>query len=268
MPHTKDIPSHESLDPLENSGYFRQILIQALLVPLVWTLGFILILAIGAIAFFAFKFVSIVTGFLLTAAWSIMMACVFWLRKLQCQVAGWNCLIGDRADVAPLAFTHMVWAFYRRGTPVDSCRVRRFSAAGHGQREVLEVRKRIFYGMVSCFATGDDLYIGWTYWLCLSPARWLMLWLRRFLLGARLQRHAVHASLRADGAEALRAALDRVVREGVDVAVGKLAAQGEGTVGTVVPVVDRKTGLKWKRLFPGGHDATGAPAGAAGSGAG
>jgi hypothetical protein len=250
MLYTKEIPSLESLDPLENAGYFRRILLHAVLVTLVWVLGSILILALGAIVFFAFNFVSIITGTLITAAWWIMMACVFWFRKLQRQVAGWNFLIGDKADIASLTFTHIVWAFYRRGAAVDSCRVRRFSAEGQGRREVLEVRKGIFYGVVSCFASGNDLYIGWTYWLCLSPARWLMLWLRRFLWGARLYRQAVNASLRADGAEALRAALHRVVQEGVEVAMGKIAAQGEGTIGAVVPVVDRERNLNWKRFFP------------------
>jgi hypothetical protein len=250
MLYTKDVPSLESLDPLENAGYFRRILLHAILVALVWALGSILILALGAIAFFGFNYVSIITGVLLAAAWWVVMACVFWLRKLQRQVAGCNFLIEDKADVATLTFTHVVWAFNRRGTPVNSCRVRRFSGAGQGRREVLEVQRGIFYGLVSCFASGEDLYIGWTYWLCLSPARWLMHWLRRFLWGFPLRHHAVHAGLRADGAEALRAALHIVVREGVEVAMGKLAAQGEGTIGTVVPVVDRQRGPTWKRLFP------------------
>jgi hypothetical protein len=262
LPYKKDIPSPESLDPLENAGYFRSILLHAILVTLVWVLGFILILVIGLIAFLGFNFVSFITGTLLTAAWCITMSCVFWLRKLQRQVAGWNFLIEDKADVAPLAFIHVVWAFNRRGTPADSCRVLRLSAAGRDRRELLEVRKGIFYGLVSCFASGDDLYIGWTYWLCLSPARWLMLWFRRYLWGANLHRHAVHTSLRSDGAEVLRAALHSVVREGVEVAMGKLAAQGEGTIGTVVPVVDRKSGPSWKRLFSSGHETTGSPAGA------
>jgi hypothetical protein len=250
MLYTKDIRSPESLDPLENAGYLRRLLLHAILVALVWGLGSIATFALGAIVFFGFNFISLVTGILLTAAWWIIMACVFWLRKLQRQVAGWNFLIGDKAELAPLTFTHIVWAFNRRGTPVDSCRVRRFSAPGQGQREVLEVRNGIFYSLVSCFASGDDLYIGWTYWLCLSPARWLMLWLRRFLWGTRLYDHAVDSSLRADRAEALRAALHRVVQEGVEVAMGKLAAQGEGTIGTVVPVVGRKRGPNWRRLLP------------------
>jgi anti-sigma factor RsiW len=152
--------------------------------------------------------------------------------------------------VANLTFTHVVGALNRRGTSMDSCRVRRFSDAGQGRRGVLEVQRGIFYGLVSCFASGEDFYIGWTYWLCLSPARWLMLWLRRFLWGSSLRHHAVHATLRADGAEALRAALRIVVREGVEVAMGELPAQGEETIGTLVPVVDRQRGPNWKRLFP------------------
>ena len=245
---TKDIQSLESLDPLENADYFRRILIQAVIVALVWVLGSILLLALGAILFFGFNFVSILTGSVLAAVWWIAMACVFWLRKLQCRVAAWNSLLGDRADVAPLTFSHVVWAFNRRGTPVDSCLVRRFSAAGQGRREVLEVRKGTFYGLVSCFASGEDLYIGWTYWLCLSPARWVMLWLRRFLWGGRLHYRAVHAGQQSDRAEALRAALHRVVQEGAEVATGKLAARGEGTIGTLVPVVDSKRAPSWMRL--------------------
>jgi hypothetical protein len=248
MRYTKDMRSLESLDPLENADCFRWILTHAIIVTLVWVLGSILLLALGAILFFGFHFVSIVTGSVLTVVWWIAMACVFWFRKLQCRVGAWNFLLTEKADVAPLTFNHIAWALKRRGTPVDSCRVRRFSAARRCQRDVLEVRKGIFYGMVSCFASGEDLYIGWTYWLCLSPARWLMRWLRRFLWGGRLHYHAVHAGQYSDGAEALRAALHRDVQEGLEVARGNLAAQGEGTIGTLVPVVDSKSGLRWMRL--------------------
>jgi hypothetical protein len=217
----------------------------AIISALVGALGSILLLVLGAVLYFGFHFISLVIGSALTGVWWLAMACVFWLRKLRCRIAGWNFLLSDKADVAPVTFSHVVWAFNCRGAPVDFCRVRRFSAAGQGLREVLEVRKGITYGLVSCFAAGEDLYIGWTYWLCLSPARWLMRWLRRFCWGGRLHHHAVHAGHHSDGAEALRATLHRVVQEGVEVGAGKRAAQGEGTIGTLVPVVDQKRGPSW-----------------------
>jgi len=133
--------------------------------------------------------------------------------------------------------------------------VRRFAVMGQGSRDVLEVRQGTFYGLVSCFASGNDLYIGWTFWLYLSPARWLLIWLRRLLWEIRFRGHAIYVSLQFDRAKALREALHSASREGVDVAAGQVAAQGQGTVGSLVPVVtdDSTRDPAWQWAGVGGY---------------
>jgi hypothetical protein len=112
---------------------------------------------------------------------------------------------------------------------------------GQYPRDVLEVRDGIFYGLVSCFPSGNDLYIGWTFWLCLSPARWLMLWLRHFLWWHNRHDRSIYVSLKFDRVRALREALHGAAREGVEVVAGPLGTQGEGTTtGALVPVVPQQ----------------------------
>lgn len=223
MLYEKGTPAFEDLNPVDNAGYLRRMFLHAIFVALVWTLGTTILLAIGAIFLFAFSFVSLYTGALLILTWSIVMACVFWLRKLPSQLAAWNFLADGKAGLAQQVFGHVAWAFNRRRTPVDSWSVRRLPAAGGHSHEVLEVQDGIFHGLVSCLASGNDLYIGWTLWLYLSPARWLMLWLRQFLWWHHRQDRGIYQSLRFDRVRALREALHGATQEGMDVAAGQLA---------------------------------------------
>jgi hypothetical protein len=227
----------ESLDPLGSNRYRSELIFHFFLTGFIWWLGFIVIVVAGVVLSLINRSLGTVVFVLAAVAWSIAMACAFWLHKLPGQLSEWKFAVDDKGQAAPIALDHVAWAFTRRNTPVDYCRVRRFPVMGQGSRDVLEVRQGIFYGLISCLASGNDLYIGWTFWLYLSPARWLLIHLRRFLWECRFQGHAIYVSLQFDRAKALREALHSAVREGVDVAAGQLPAQGHGTVGALVPVV-------------------------------
>ena len=101
-------------------------------------------------------------------------------------------------------------------------RIRRISQPGVPTRDYLEVKDGIFSGYVSCFAYGNDLYVGWTFWLYLSPFRWLLVWIRSLYATFTLRGSDLYATLRYDTARAMREALHAACREGIDVAAGEI----------------------------------------------
>jgi hypothetical protein len=227
----------EDFDPLHSWRYWLEMFRKALLTWLIWAVGFIPIFIVGGIlSIIASTFGAIIAG-LLVIAWCIVMACVFWLGKLPGQLSEWKFSVDDRGEAAPIVFDHIAWALHRRNAPVDSVQLRRFKVMGQGTRDELEIRQGVFYALVSCLANGSDLYIGWTFWLYMSPARFFWTALRRLLWELRFRGHAIYVNLQFDRTKAFREALHSAVREGVDVAAGQVAPQGQGTVGSLVPVV-------------------------------
>lgn len=227
----------EEFDPLRSSRYFFEMLRKAFLTWIVWAVGFIPILIVGAILSAINSGFGVVIGGLLFIVWCIVMACAFWLTKLPGQLSEWKFSVDDRGEAAPIVFDHIAWALRRREAPVDSAQLRRFKVLGQGTRDQLEIRQGIFYALVSCLANGGDLYVGWTFWIYMSPARFLWTAIRRLIWELRFRGHAIYVSLQFDRAKAFREALHSAVREGVDVAAGKQTPRGQGTIGSLVPVI-------------------------------
>ena len=227
----------EEFDPLRSSRYLFEVIRRWVLMTLVWAIGCIPIFIVGTILGVANHSFGTVIAVLLFLAWCFVMACVFWLSKLPGQLSEWKFSVDDRGQAAPIVFDHIAWALQRRKTPMDSLQLRRFKVMSQGSRDTLEIKQGIFRGFVSCFENGGDLYIGWTFWLYLSPARYLWTGFRRLLWELRNRGHAIYVSLQFDRAKALREALHSAVREGVDVAAGQVVAQGHGTIGSIVAVV-------------------------------
>jgi hypothetical protein len=227
----------EEFDPLRSWRYISEMLRKAFLVWIVWAVGWIPILIVGGILSAISPKFGLVIGGLLVIAWCIVMACAFWLPKLPGQLSEWKFSVDDRGEAAPVVFDHIAWALHRRDTPLDSAQLRRFEVMGQGTRDQLEIRQGIFYALVSCLANGGDLYIGWTFWIYMSPARFLWTAIRRLIWELRFRGHAIYVNLQFDRAKAFREALHSAVREGVDVAAGQQAPQGQGTIGSLVPVI-------------------------------
>jgi hypothetical protein len=227
----------EDFDPLQSVRFFLEVIRRAFLMWVVWAVGLIPIIIVGTILGVANHGLGVVIGVLLVLAWCFVMACAFWLAKLPGQLSEWKFSVDDKGQAAPIVFDHIAWALQRRQTPMDSLQLRRFKVMSQGSRDVLEIKQNIFYGLVSCFENGGDLYIGWTFWIYLSPARMLWTAIRRVIWELRNKGHAIYVSLQFDRARALREAMHSAVREGVDVAAGQVVAQGQGTIGSVVPVI-------------------------------
>lgn len=227
----------EEFDPLRSGRYIFEHLRKAFLTWVIWAVGCIPILIVGGILSAISPQFGLVIGGLLFIVWCIVMACAFWFTKLPGQLSEWKFSVDDKGEAAPIVFDHIAWALRRRDAPVDSAQLRRFKVMGQGTRDQLEIRQGIFYALVSCLANGGDLYIGWTFWIYMSPARLFWTGVRRLIWELRFRGHAIYVSLQFDRAKAFREALHSAVREGVDVAAGQQTPQGQGTIGSLVPVI-------------------------------
>jgi hypothetical protein len=177
------------------------------------------------------------TGILLTL-FSLALVLCFWFLKVPIQLSEWKLTVDGKAAAAPSVFNHIAWVVYGRQTPIDSLKVQEFKLPGTGTHDYLELQSGIFYGYVACFAYGHDLYIGWTFWVRISPFRYLCMFVARIWQSLVNRGSDLYTSLRYDTARAMRETIHSATREGVDVAVGRVEAQGQGIIGSAIPVVE------------------------------
>jgi hypothetical protein len=173
----------------------------------------------------------------------IVLGCLFWLLPVPALLSEWKFSVEDKGAAAAVAFEHIAWAARRRETPLDLIQVRHLKLAGGQSRDYLELRQGLFTGFISCFAYGQDLYVGWTFYLRISPLRYLLMALARIWQTLKRQGTDLYVTLRYDYARAMREAMHNVAREGVDVAAGQLRPQGQGIIGEAVKVAVSKADM-------------------------
>jgi hypothetical protein len=225
-------------DPISNVRIFLQMLRQSVLYGCVFFAGAllsaivfaILALALGPSAFIIWAICGAVTWFVL--------ACCYWLLPLPALLSEWKFSADGKAAAADTAFEHIAWVLRQRETPLDVLQVRRLKLAGQGARDYLELRQGLFTGYVGCFPYGRDLYVSWTFWVRVSPLRWLLMVIARIWQSITAKGTDIYTTLRYDSARAMREVMHSAAREGLDVAVGALVAHGQGIVGSDVTVVD------------------------------
>jgi hypothetical protein len=166
----------------------------------------------------------------------LILVVVFLFLPVWVSISEWKFMVDGQAVAAPQAFEHIAWVFQRRETPVERLRVQRLKLSGEASRDYLYAHLGIFRGYISCFAFGQDLYIGWIFWWRLSTVRWWLLSLQRMYQRATLRGSELHTIHRYDNAKAMREALHGSAREGVDAASGAVSFQGSGTIGTDIPI--------------------------------
>ena len=169
---------------------------------------------------------------------SLALTLCFWFLKIPIQLSEWKLTVDGKAAAAPIVFGHIAAVLYERRTPIAPMRAQRFRLPQTGFRDYLELHSHIFYGYVACFAYGQDLYIGWTFWSRLSPFRYVCMFIARIFQSLFGRGSDLYISLRYDSARALRETIHSATREGVDVAVGRLEALGQGIVGSAIPVTE------------------------------
>ena len=239
-----------NFDPLNNPEYQRALVGQFMAAVSAWVIGSVaLFLVFGLagiyqqISYSAGSFYGegsgtspvFVVWVLLSNVWSLGLACLFWLRKLPVQMTEWMLTVDGQAGSARPALDHMYAIIAARQTPVRSLRVIQVNRSGRGVRDYLQVDDQLFTGFVSSFGYGADLFIGWTFWLNLSPGRWLWLHFLRLVKG---NGQGIYGSLVYDEPKALREVLHSAVRQGVDMATGEVRPAGQGAIGFTVPITN------------------------------
>lgn len=217
-----------TLDPVRNPRYLMYVLRQAgafggiyLLIETVLLLCLLLDAAAGAKLGPALRLEA---GSLWLVA--LVLAILFWLIPVPALMAEWSLVMEQGAEAAHTAFEHINSAFQAEGAPVDSLRVRTASRHEEGDREDLELRRGHFSGYISCFAHGRDLYVGWTFWLHMSPLRLLMLLIGRSMQDLTSRGDGIHRSLHFESTRALMAAMHEATRAGIDAASSELGPAG------------------------------------------
>ncbi len=149
---------------------------------------------------------------------ALVLAFPFWLIPVPALLAEWSQVMEQNSEATQAAFDHINSAFHSHDTPVDSLRVRTVSRHGEGDREYLELHRGHFSGYISCFAHGRDLYIGWTFWLHMSPLRLLMMIIGRNIQDMTSRRDGIRRSLRFESIRALVASMHGASLAGIDAA--------------------------------------------------
>jgi hypothetical protein len=265
---TYTIPAEPTFDPLGSSRFLTQVLLRAALYFLTYVAAFTVI----GFLFFATNYQAItspitnsansisafsgaatatpspgVNGFgyflmVILFLLNLALTLSFWFLRVPIQLSEWKLTVDGKAAAAPMVFSHIAAVLYERGTPIAPMRVERFQLPGTGTRDYLELHSDIFYGYVACFAYGQDLYIGWTFWSKISPIRYVFMFLARLWQSLINRGSDLYIALRYDSARALRETIHSATREGVDVAVGRMEAQGQGIVGSAVLPVSEHAG--------------------------
>jgi hypothetical protein len=92
-------------------------------------------------------------------------------------------------------------------------------------RRYLELQRGVFAGYISCFAHGNDLYAGMTFWIYLTPARLAIMKIGRQFQDLGGQGNDIYQTLRYDSTRATIAALYDCTLEGADAALRTAGAE-------------------------------------------
>jgi hypothetical protein len=216
-----------NFDPLYNKWYSQMVLRQAGVFTALW---FLVVPASGLFFLIVGLASGGVTGALsiwvkLCILFSFALAVLFWLVPVPALLSQRSKLIANEGDAAALVFRHVAAAFERHQTPLDALQEKSLTPPGEGRREYLELRRSYFTGYISCFAHGRDLYVGWTYWLRLSPLRWMLMRIARRFQEYTGRGSDIYQTLRFEPARATVAALQSAVEEGTATATAELRGQ-------------------------------------------
>jgi hypothetical protein len=130
----------------------------------------------------------------------------------------WHRLLTFRASQAAATLRYIKQALDYHHAPYDSLDSKPITPPGEGRKLYLELRRGLFAGYISSFAHGDDLYIGWTFWIYVSPLRALMMRLGRRVQDYTGRGNDIYQTLRFESTQATISAMHACTLEGVDFA--------------------------------------------------
>lgn len=209
-----------TLDPLSNSRFFWQlarrfalyVVVSSVISAILTALGFIITVSNGGGALNATAVISL----LITTA----LLAMFLFMPIPVLLGQWSRLLTFQAPAAGSALDRVRQALDRHATPHDNLGMRTLTPPGERRHDYLELRRKYFAGYVSCFAHGHDLYVGWTFWISISPVQLFLVRIGRRIQDYTGRGNDMYQTLRYEPVRATIAALHTCTLEGVDNAIG------------------------------------------------
>jgi zinc-ribbon domain len=215
-----DVIGEPTFDPLRNKRFGGQLFRRALLFAgtgiVVDILVFLFLGLVGLVTrSLAILSIDPIISVLVWAAFFI----AYLVLPVPALLSQWSRLLGLRAEVAGAAFEYIRQAVHRHATPYDSFQTRTLLPPGEGVRRYLELRRGVFACYISCFPHGRDLYIGWSFWIYMSPFRVLTMKIGRQIQDWSGRGNDMYQTLRYESTRATVGAVHTCMLEGIDVAI-------------------------------------------------
>jgi hypothetical protein len=220
-PHRTRLTGQANLDPAANSRFLLRVGRQAALFAGIYllteTVALIVFLSLGFTGLGLHAALRLEIESLWLAALAV--AILFWIIPVPALLGQWTMLVESSADASGAAFENIATAFREHDVPLDSLDVRAVSPPHECARDYLELRRGRFSGFISCFPHGRDLYVGWTFFLRMSPGR-LMLWsIGRSVQHVTRRGGDIQRALWFESSRALVAAMHSAALAGISAAV-------------------------------------------------
>lgn len=217
-----------TLDPLSNSRFFWQlarrfalyVVVSTVISAVLAVLGFVVTLSDGGFAALANGGGAMGATAVISLLIGVALLAMFLFMPIPVLLGQWSRMLTFQAPSARSALARVRQALDRHATPHDSLQVRALTPPGEGRRNYLELRRGYFAGYVSCFPHGNDLYVGWTFWIYISPVRLFLMRIGRRFQDYTGRGNDMHQTLRYEPVRATIAALHTCTLEGVDNATG------------------------------------------------
>ena len=218
-----DVIGDPTFDPLRNSRFGWQLARRYLLFLLVGAAADTLIMLFFLLTALTSGSSSVTTiGTVLSFVVQAVLLVAYLVMPVPALLAQWSRVLGFRAEAADIAFDHITQAMHRHETPYDSFGPKTMMPPGEGIRKYLELRRGVFAFYISCFPHGRDLYCGWTFWIYMSPLRWITMKIGRQIQDWSGRGNDMFQTLRYESTRATIAAAHSCTVEGIDIAIRTL----------------------------------------------
>jgi hypothetical protein len=229
--HRTRLTGQANLDPAQNTRFLLRVLRQAAIFAGIYALAETILLIVFLIL--GCTGLGLAGAFRLEtqSLWQVALAVaiLFWIIPVPALLGQWTMLVESSADASSVAFEHIATAFRDHDAPLDSLEVRAVSPPRESARDYLELRRGRFSGFISCFPHGGDLYVGWTFFLRMSPARLMLMNIGRTVQHVTRRGGDVQRALWFESTRALVAAMHSATLAGVGSAVSAPDAPGAST---------------------------------------
>lgn len=229
LPHRTRLTGQANLDPVANSRFLLRVGRQAAMFAGIYVLTETVLL----IVFLGLRFngLGLHSALRLEAQslWlvALVLASLFWIIPVPALLGQWSMLVESGADASSSVFEHIATAFREHDVPLDVLDVRTVSPRHESTRDYLELRRGRFSGFIACFPHGHDLYVGWTFFLRMSPARLVLVSTGRSATHLTRRGGDIRRALCSESTRALVAAMHSATLAGIGAAVSAPDAAAE-----------------------------------------